>query len=224
MAADDDRGQHRCDTRRSQQKRSRVALDLIRGQERHRGQERDRRDILEQQHREGGAPVAVFQLAAFGQRLQHEGGRGEGERQADHNGGSGAQAEIHARDGQQRTRHQHLRAAQPEHHAAHGPQARGIELESDDEQQQHNAEFREVGGRFHIGDQRQAERADGRAGREIPQHRAQTQPAENRDHEDRRPEKHRGLGKRFHGRSCSRDGAKDASISRGAASSASARG
>ena len=77
-------------------------------------------------------------------------------------------------------RHQ-LRAAQPEHRAAHHPQPLRPQLQPDQEQQHHHAEFRHLGNGAHIGHQAQAGGADGNAGKQIPQHTAEAGAAGERD-------------------------------------------
>jgi hypothetical protein len=67
-------------------------------------------------------------------------------------------------------------AAHAEDLALHGPQARGLELEPDDEQHQHDAELREVHRRLDVGDEFQPPRADRTARGEVPEHGAEAQP------------------------------------------------
>ncbi len=60
-----------------------------------------------------------------------------------------------------------LGGAQPEDRAPHREQARELELEADQEQQQHDAELGHRQDRLRVAEQADAERADDDAGRQI---------------------------------------------------------
>ena len=66
-----------------------------------------------------------------------------------------------------------LRAAQPEHGLAQRPQPRRLELQPDQEQQQHHAELGEAQRCLRVADDAEPPRADERAGGEVAQHRAE---------------------------------------------------
>ena len=142
------------------------------------GDQRDRRQVLEQQHGEGQPAVAQRQLALLLQHLQREGGRGQRQRQAGEHGGRPGQAERHGDGGQHQRGDRHLGAAQAEDGGAHGPQALGAQLQADQEQQQHHAELGEMQDRVHLVDrvdEAQPERADQHADQQIAQHVADAQ-------------------------------------------------
>ena len=93
---------------------------------------------------------------------------------------------------------QHLRAAQPEHRLAQHPQARGLQLQADDEQQQHHAQLGEVQDVVDLGDQPQRPRADDHAGGQIAEDRAQLEPAKHRDGDDGGGQENGGFGEKGH--------------------------
>src|SRR4051812_6871950 len=76
-----------------------------------------------------------------------------------------------------------LRTTQSEYGMAQRPQAGGLEFQPDEEEQQHDAYFREVQRCVRVGNQSQAPWADDRARREIAEHRAELHPPEQR-HDD----------------------------------------
>ena len=78
-----------------------------------------------------------------------------------------------------------LRATRAEYRPAHDPQPRRLQLQADDEQQQHHAEFGEVQDGLDVVDQAEHRWPDHDARREIAKHRAELQPAEQRHDDDR---------------------------------------
>jgi hypothetical protein len=72
----------------------------------------------------------------------------------------------------------HLRAAQPEHDAAHAAQARQRKLQADREHQEHHAELGEVAGLLAVGHQAERVRSDQDADHQVAQHRRQVEQAE----------------------------------------------
>ena len=162
--------------------------------QRQRGEHRQHGKVLEQQDAEGGAAVRRFQLAALGEQLQHQRRGGQREAEADEPGGDrlAARASQAATPSSSRAQ-QHLADAQSEHDAPHHPQARGLQLQADDEQQQHDAELGEIHDAGHILHQAQAPRSDDQPGGDITQDGAQPQQAEQRDREHRGGEQDGGL-------------------------------
>ena len=76
-----------------------------------------------------------------------------------------------------------------------------VELQPDQEQQQHHAELGELQHPLRIGDERESPRADRDAGDEVAEHRAQAKPAADRHGDDTGSEARQGLRKiavRFH--------------------------
>ena len=78
-------------------------------------------------------------------------------------------------------------AAQAKDRAAQRPHALRVELQADEEEQQHHAELGELQHRLRIRDQAQAPGADDHAGDQIAEHRAQAQATKQRhgDHAGR---------------------------------------
>jgi hypothetical protein len=70
---------------------------------------------------------------------------------------------------------QHLRQADAEYRLAHHPQPSGRQLQANDEQQQHHAEFRDVRDAFRVADQAHHRGADDHPGKQITQYRTQLQ-------------------------------------------------
>ncbi|MNL12766.1 hypothetical protein D3C87_1336420 [compost metagenome] len=145
-------------------------------QQRHHGNQRDRGDVLKQQNRKGQASMGAGQLLAFGQALQTERGGRQCQSQAQHDGAVQWLPEHKQRQyAQQGAGQQHLCQADAEHRLAHHPQPSGRQLQANDEQQQHHAQFRNVGDAFRIGHKPQHGRANDHPGKQVTQHRAQLQ-------------------------------------------------
>ena len=81
--------------------------------------------------------------------------------------------------GKQRAGDHDLRQAEPKDLAPQAPQARRLELEADDEQQEDDAKLRNVQDRFAVGDQ-PCRRADGDTCGEVAENRAETDALEQR--------------------------------------------
>ena len=81
-----------------------------------------------------------------------------------------------------------LHAAQAEDRAPDLPHARGVELEADQEQEQHHAELGEMQHGARLGDEAQSPGPDGDAGDEIAEHRARAEAREDRHRDDARAE------------------------------------
>ena len=130
------------------------------------------------------------ELFSFREHLQRQRGGRERQRQPGHEGRSGRQAERQSRAAEDQPGEQHLGAAQAEHRTAQRPQARRLQLQADDEQQQHHAQFGKVQGGFDLADEAEHARTDQDAGNQIAQHRAQAQAFEQRHGDDRRRQEH----------------------------------
>jgi hypothetical protein len=74
----------------------------------------------------------------------------------------------------------HLSGPQPEHGPAHDPQPGGLELQTDDKQQEYDAEFGHMEDLIHVLNERQAEGSERDTGCQISQHRAETEAPEQR--------------------------------------------
>ena len=101
--------------------------------------DRDERQILEQQHGEGSAADRALRA----DHRQHHGGGRQGEREAqpDRAGGGLAQQVEPRRD--QKTAADQFGRADPEHLRAHRPEPLEAEFKADREEQQDDAQFRE---------------------------------------------------------------------------------
>ena len=116
-------------------------------------QQGDEREILEQQHGEGGA--ADRALGARDRDDQR--GRRHGERQPEHDRGGNAVARRDQADADQQRAADQFGGADPEHLAPHRPQALEAQLEPDREQQQDDPEFGERRDALGIGDRHRLE-------------------------------------------------------------------
>ena len=115
-----------------------------RAEQRQHREHRDHRDVLEQQHRERALAALGGERAALGERRQRERGGGERQRHA----GDEARRAARSRAPSRRAviaaiEPSDLRQPEPEQLRAHAPQALGLELQADDEQQEHHAELGE---------------------------------------------------------------------------------
>ena len=92
--------------------------------------------------------------------------------------------------GQQGRSHQHLRRAQSEEQAAHGPDLLGAHFQTDGEQKQHHAELRDLLQLVPLSDGNRSGgvRPDNDPGDDEAQHRPKAQPLEQDDANGRRPE------------------------------------
>ena len=91
-------------------------------------------------------------------------------------------------------RDHHLRRPETEHHLAQRQQPAGLQLEPDDEEQQHHAELGEVQDALHVRHQPEAEGTDEHPAGEIGQHRAQPEAPEQRHGNHRGRQEQRDLG------------------------------
>jgi hypothetical protein len=161
-------------------------VDARPGEERHQGDQGDERHVLEQQHGKAVPPGGRGEEVPFGEHRQHDGRRGQGEAGAEHDrAGPRRAGEVREAGEQRRARH-HLAEAQPEHRLAENPEPMRPEFEADQEQQHHDAEFRDRRDSRDIGDEAQPGRADHRAGDQVAKNAAEPQPARDRDGDRRR--------------------------------------
>ena len=106
-------------------------------------------------------PPSVRIRSFFGQGREHDGRRGQRQRDTDGQRGGQRQAERvgHRRDGD--GRQQDLRAADADQLAPHAPQSLGVELQPDEEQHEDHAEFGIVLQVLRLGADKAKNRADG---------------------------------------------------------------
>ena len=171
-------------------------------EEAEREQQRDHRQVLEQQHRERGLAARRLQQVLLRERGEADGGRGHGDAHAGDHADHQRLAEQlrdarHRGDGDR-----HLYRAEAEDRAAQRPEALRVQFEADQEQQQHHAELGEVQHRLRLRDQAQAPGTDRHAGDEIAEHRAEAEPLEERHRDHAGGEIHQRLFEKalgFHG-------------------------
>ena len=152
---------------RAQRARRAAAAASSRRQQRQQRQHRDHREVLEQQDGERGAAVRGRRAArarpASAGRSRSTTAPAPKPMTAAVAGGC---AERPGRRAQQRAaRSSTCARAQAEHGAAQHPQARRLQLQADDEQQQHDAELGELRDALDVADQAEAPRADRRSRR-----------------------------------------------------------
>ena len=149
-------------------------------------QNRQNGEVLKQQNAERGSPVSALELRALRQQLEDQRRRGQRETKTDEQRGRKSQAQQPSRQSQQHCAHNHLRRPHAENDAPHDPEARWLQLQADDEEQQHDAELREAHDARNVLHEAEAPRADHHSGGDISQDRAQLQESENGDREHRR--------------------------------------
>jgi hypothetical protein len=86
-----------------------------------------------------------------------------------------------------------LRGAEAEDLFAQRPQLRRAHFQADNEEEHHDAKFGDVKDVLRVFEQSDAERADCKAGREVAQHRTQSQSPEQRRRNHRRAEQRHRL-------------------------------
>ena len=174
-------------------------------EQRHQRNQGNGGEVLEQEHREGEAPVTRGELALLLQHLEREGGRRQRQRQTDEQRLPGRKAEHHANRREHEGGGDELRRTEAENSRAQGPQSYRTELEPDHEQEQHDAELAElenlldivegVEGAQHVG-------SDDHTGGEITQHGADAEKPAEWGSNSGGGQKHRHLNelRRGHGR------------------------
>jgi hypothetical protein len=113
-------------------------------EEGYQGDQRDRRDVLEQQHRKAAAADRCRHQVAFVHRLHGDGRRRQRQRQSGGHCRLPRQAEGDEAEREHCAARGHLQGAAAEDGTTHLPQARGVELEADEEEHQHHAKLGEV--------------------------------------------------------------------------------
>ena len=140
------------------------------------------------------------ELLSLRQQLQYERRRRQRQREGSDDRGIRRQTQRERDQREDRCRDQHLREAEPEHRLAHRAQARRLQFQPDDEQQQHHAELGNVHDALGVLDDAQAPGSDGDACREVAEDGAETQSPEQRDRQHRGAEKDGDLSDEGHGR------------------------
>ena len=133
-----------CDLRHRRERGEKVAAMAgpARRDERQERDQRDNRHVLEQQDGERALAVGLVEIAALVEDLQRDRGRRQGERKACDRGLAPAeQAGRHAEPADCDRGQGQLGGAETENRAPHREQAGELELEADQEQQQHDPDF-----------------------------------------------------------------------------------
>ena len=145
-------------------------------EERQRGQQRDHRQILKQQDGEALAAVAHGELFFFRQGLQHERSGRHGQSHACHQCRLPGPAQDEGNPAHGQAGGHHLCGTEAKYLPAQDPQARGLQFQPDNKEQQDDAELRDVQHGLNIVDQLQAPWADDHSRAEVSQYRAQSEP------------------------------------------------
>ena len=183
--ADDNDERDRCNAFGRDYPATRVA-GLFRAEQRQQCDKGNHGDILKEQDREREAPARTAELGALAQPCQHDGRGRHGKSRADHDRRLPGKIQPNRDGGEHDSGHDNLRATQSEHGTAQRPEPGGLQFQPDKEEQQYDADFREVERRVRVGNQAQAPRTDDRARREVAKHRAKLHPPEHRDDDHRR--------------------------------------
>ena len=152
-----------------------------RGEQRQKGEDRDDRDILEEQDREGALAIGRLHVVALAEHLQRDRGRRKAQREADHDGSMDRHAQRGRAAAEQNRRDAKLSEAEPEDVPSHRPEIRQLELQADDEEKEHDAELRNRRRGFGVPDEPKPGGPDRDAGREVAEHGAEAEEAKQRN-------------------------------------------
>ena len=139
-----------------------------------RRREREQRhecQVLEQQDADGEPRVRPVDLQLVAELAEDDRGRRHRERAADHDRHCGIQPERPRCPADRRRREQHLQPADAEHLGLHRDHARKRELESQREDEEHDADFRERGDRGRVGGEAQRVRTEQHPDQQVAQDR-----------------------------------------------------
>ena len=145
------------------------------GQERQKRQHRNGGNILKQQHRKACLPAGAAEQVFFAQGLQHNRGRGKRQYAARCHGHLPRLPQRHRRQRNHRHRGAHLQAAEPQKLVAQAPKHARRELEPDQKQHHHHAEFGHMLDFLRFTPHQPQRGADNHARQQIAEHRAQAQ-------------------------------------------------
>jgi len=161
-----------------------------RRKQRQQREQRHRRHVLEQQNRERALAVGALEMPAVLEDPQRDRGCRERERDSGDEGAAPGKARRKRQRRDRRGSEGKLRRAETENIAPHGEQAGKIELQPDQEQQQHDAELRDRQDGFGRTEDADAPRTDQHAGRQIRHDGGETDAARDRHADDRGGEQH----------------------------------
>ena len=169
---------------RDPQRRQHSSLGVVKQGDQ--GEQRNDRQVLAQEHREGNPSMGCGQLAALDHHLEHDGRRGQGQAAAEHQRCGALEADEPEQAVEHHPGDQDLRAPETEDVPPEGGQSRGGQGQADSEEEEHNAELCQDFDRLGLLDEAQPVRADEGAGDQVSQYRARAQLAEQRHDGDRR--------------------------------------
>ncbi len=155
-------------------------------QRRHQHQQRDHRQILEQQHTHDLLAMGRMELCLLGQHLGNDGRRRHGEDAAKHQARLPAQAGESGDDNDREDADQYLQPAEAENQAAHGHQLGQREFEADRKHQEHHAELGQIAGAGGIGHKSQRAGADQHSDQQVAENGRHVHATENHHHHHRR--------------------------------------
>ena len=183
-----------------------VAAVAAARQHRHQHQQRRDREVLQQQRGEAQAADRRGEAFALGEHRNDDRGRRQRQSRADRRRRRGRPAERVGDEPQRQRGDDQLAEAEFEHQPAHALDALERQFEADGEQQHDDAEFGQPVDRLDVGqgergkdgralgELAEAERAEGDAGEQVAEHRADAQTDEQRrDHPRRDEEQQRFL-------------------------------
>ena len=130
----------------------------------------DRRQILKQQDARGITAVAGVYIAARDQFPDHDGGGRQRQGTAGDQGHAGGKAQQMHDAGYQRANAHHLHRPGAQHDVAQGHQARDGELQAQGEQQENDAEFRQMQNALGVLHQGETGRAGDQAHQQVSHH------------------------------------------------------
>ncbi len=162
-------------------------------EEGHQRDERDRRDVLEEQDAERRTARRRVGLVPLGERLHRDGGGGERQREPSDQRAAPAEPEEAERGTEHGPARHELDHAAAQDRRAHGEEAARVELEADHEEHQHHAQLGEVLGGRDVAHEIEAPGTDRGARDEVAQDGAQAQARRDRHADHRGGEEDEGL-------------------------------
>ena len=138
------------------------------------------------------------ELVALRERLQGEGGRGQGQGEPGDDGGLERQSQRECETGEHKGGQGELPATQTEYRPAHGPEPARLQFEADDKEQEDNAELGEMKDLPLVIHQVKRPGADDQACQHVAEDRAHSGPPGERDDDHGRGEEDGNLFEKRH--------------------------
>ena len=176
---DDDHHRQHC----PQQRRAHKLGDMAGfpgGKDRHQHQQRHHGQVLRQQDGKARTAHARGEFTALHQKLHHHRRGGQRQAQPDDDRRLHRIAPPQGHSADDRAGDDHLREAEAEHHGPHRLKALDRKLKPDHEQEEDDTQLGHARHAVNVVDNGKAERADDGADKQIAEHRARLEPAEQR--------------------------------------------